>query len=44
MGVLFRPIPQVAVKLDGSAHFYKFHGDQVSYPEIRFDVSYTFGF
>jgi len=44
MGVLFRPIPQVAVKLDGSAHFYTFHGEKVSYPEIRFDVSYTFGF
>jgi hypothetical protein len=43
VGLLFRPIPQVAVKLDGSVHYYKFMGESVSYPEIRFDVSYTFG-
>lgn len=43
LGVLFRPVPQVAVKLDGSIHFYTFHGESVSYPELRFDVSYTFG-
>ena len=24
-------------------HFYKLNGDDVNYPEIRFDVSYTFG-
>jgi hypothetical protein len=43
LGVVFRPIPAVAVKLDGSMHFYRFHGERVSYPELRFDVSYTFG-
>lgn len=43
LGVVFRPIEQVAVKLDGSRHFYRFHGQRVSYPELRFDVSYTFG-
>jgi hypothetical protein len=43
IGIMFRPIPVVAVKLDGSAHYYQFMGQSVSYPEIRFDVSYTFG-
>jgi hypothetical protein len=43
LGVVFRPIQQVAVKLDGSSHIYKFNGETVSYPEIRFDVSYVFG-
>ncbi len=43
LGVMFRPIPRVAVKLDGSVHYYKFMGQDVNYPELRFDVSYTFG-
>jgi hypothetical protein len=43
IGIMFRPIPVVAVKLDGSAHYYQFMGQSVSYPEIRFDVSYTVG-
>lgn len=43
LGIVYRPIPQVAVKLDGSRHFYRFHGSRVGYPELRFDVSYTFG-
>lgn len=43
LGLVYRPIPQVAVKLDGSRHFYRFHGAHVGYPELRFDVSYTFG-
>ncbi len=43
IGILYRPIPQVAVKLDGSAHYYDFAGQSVSFPELRFDVSYMFG-
>jgi hypothetical protein len=44
IGIIYRPIPLVAVKLDASSHYYRFHGEDVSFPEIRFDVSYTFGF
>jgi hypothetical protein len=44
IGIVYRPIPLVAFKLDASSHRYLFHGDNVSFPEIRFDVSYTFGF
>jgi hypothetical protein len=44
LGVVYRPTPAVAVKLDGSTHLYRFHGSDVAYPEIRLDVSYTFGF
>ncbi|MGD8778320.1 MAG: hypothetical protein PVH88_05090 [Ignavibacteria bacterium] len=43
LGILYRPVPNVAVKLDQSFHFYKLNGEDVNYPEIRFDVSYTFG-
>ena len=43
LGLVYRPISQVAIKLDGSLHMYRFHGERVSYPELRFDVSYTFG-
>ncbi len=44
LGLVFRPIPSVAVKLDGSQHAFVLGGEDVSYNEIRFDVSYTFGF
>ncbi len=43
IGVVYRPAPEVAVKLDGSKHYYKFNGEDVSYPEIRLDVSFIFG-
>jgi hypothetical protein len=47
IGIVYRPIPEVAVKLDQSFHFYKGNdnaNDQnVYYPEVRFDVSYIFG-
>jgi hypothetical protein len=43
LGVVFRPVPAVAVKLDGSSHRYQFHGSQVHYEEVRFDVSVIFG-
>jgi hypothetical protein len=42
-GVVFRPNSQVALKLDASSHNYKYHGKDVSYPEVRLDLSYTFG-
>lgn len=43
LGLIFRPVPQVALKLDGSTHYYKFNGKDEKYSEIRFDVSYVFG-
>ena len=43
VGILYRPVPEVAVKLDQSYHFYKMGGNNVYYPEVRFDVSYIFG-
>lgn len=43
IGVIYRPIPQVAFKLDSSTHFQKFNGKDESYSEIRFDASYIFG-
>jgi hypothetical protein len=43
IGVVYRPAPEVAIKLDGSTHYYKFNGEDVSYPEIRLDVSFIFG-
>lgn len=43
LGLVFRPIPQVAVKLDGSSHFQKFNGATVRYYDLRLDVSYVFG-
>ena len=43
IGIIYRPVPQLAIKLDGSAHFQEYNGDDESYPEIRLDVSYIFG-
>lgn len=41
-GVVYRPIPTVAVKLDGSYHTQKFNGETETYPEIRVDFSFAF--
>lgn len=41
-GVVYRPIPVVAIKLDGSVHSQEFNGKKVSYPEIRLDLSWAF--
>ena len=41
-GVVYRPIPVVAIKLDGSVHTQKFNGQSVDYPEIRLDFSWAF--
>ena len=47
VGVVFRPIPELAIKLDQSFHFYQGNDladDQdIYYPEVRLDVSYIFG-
>jgi hypothetical protein len=39
-GLVFRPVPQVALKADGSAHVFKFNGTTEWYPEIRSSFSY----
>ncbi|MED5371249.1 MAG: hypothetical protein VX899_09560 [Myxococcota bacterium] len=39
-GVVLRPVPQVAMKLDGSAHHHQYNGETVFYPEGRVSVSY----
>lgn len=41
-GVVYRPVPAVAIKLDGSIHSQKFNGETVQYPEIRLDFSWAF--
>jgi hypothetical protein len=41
-GLVYRPVPNVAVKLDGSYHVQNFNGKSVSYPEIRLDFSFAF--
>jgi hypothetical protein len=41
-GMVYRPIPTVAIKLDGSIHSQKFNGQTVKYPEIRLDLSWAF--
>ncbi len=41
-GVVYRPIPVVAIKLDGSIHTQQFNGKSENYPEIRLDFSWAF--
>jgi hypothetical protein len=43
VGLVYRPTPEIAIKLDGSTHVLKFDGQTISFPEIRFDVSYVWG-
>jgi len=43
VGVVYRPMPKLAVKLDASGHFYEFNGDDEWYPEVRLDISWIFG-
>ncbi len=43
VGFLLRPIPQVAVKFDGSSHIQNFNGERISYEEVRLDISFVFG-
>jgi hypothetical protein len=42
LGLVYRPIPNVAIKLDGSYHIQEFMGKTVSYPELRLDFSFAF--
>lgn len=42
IGLLYRPIPNVAIKLDGSYHVQKYNGVNVAYPELRLDFSFAF--
>lgn len=42
IGLVYRPIMNVAIKLDGSYHTQKFNGKQVAYPELRLDISFAF--
>jgi hypothetical protein len=41
-GLVYRPLPNVAIKLDGSYHVQKFNGPNVAYPELRLDFSFAF--
>jgi hypothetical protein len=41
-GLVYRPLPNVAIKLDGSYHIQKFNGQNVAYPELRLDFSFAF--
>lgn len=42
LGVVYRPINKVAIKLDMSSHSQEFNGEQISYPEVRLDFSFGF--
>lgn len=42
LGLVYRPITNVAIKLDGSIHSQKFNGKNEIYPEIRMDFSFAF--
>jgi len=41
IGIVYRPIPTVAIKLDASSHMQKFNGEDNSYPEVRLDMSWA---
>lgn len=43
IGTIYRPIPEIAVKLDFSTHFQTINEKDVDYSEVRLDVSYIFG-
>lgn len=40
VGAVLRPVPQVALKVDGSGHRQDFNGKSEFYPEVRFSLSY----
>ena len=42
LGLVYRPIPSVAIKLDGSVHSQKYNGETIMYPEVRLDFSFAF--
>ena len=41
-GLVFKPLPNVAIKLDGSYHIQQYMEKNVSYPELRLDFSFAF--
>lgn len=41
-GLVYRPVSNVAIKLDGSYHIQNFNGKSVAYPELRLDFSFAF--
>lgn len=40
VGIVYRPDPSVALKVDGSTHIQQFNEATVQYPELRFSLSY----
>ncbi len=42
LGLVYRPIQNVAIKVDGSVHSQKFNGKNEMYPEVRMDFSFAF--
>lgn len=40
IGVIYRPVPAIAVKVDGSTHTQTFNDESLTYPEIRVHLSY----
>lgn len=42
IGLVYRPIQNVAIKIDGSIHSQKFNGKREMYPELRMDFSFAF--
>ena len=42
LGVVYNPIAELALKLDGSAHVQTFNGRTELYPEVRFDAAFAF--
>lgn len=43
VGAVYRPVSQVALKLDASGHVQKFNGATEFYPEVRVSFSYLWG-
>ncbi len=43
IGLVYRPIHKLAIKLDGSSHIFRMNGEHVSFPELRLDFSFLFG-
>jgi len=44
VGTVLRPVPEIALKLDGSAHQFQYNGTTVLYPEVRVSFSYLWQF
>ncbi len=42
IGMSYKPVDKVAIKLDHSSHIQKYNGKTESYPEVRLDISYLF--